>query len=86
MSSGAAFWSTVAIGIAATAVVGAVVWLMTLAEQRRDAQKLEILRADLSREAGRRGWAESDPPGELTPGTLGTVLPDTPSRLPSGDC
>lgn len=76
MASGAAFWSVVAVIVVGGAVVGALIWLITAAQRRAEESKTGALRADLLREAGHRGWAESDPPAELTWRGLGTVVPD----------
>ncbi|WJK40660.1 hypothetical protein O7608_30450 [Solwaraspora sp. WMMA2056] len=80
MSSGAAFWSVLALAVVGGAVVGVLIWLGTAAQRRAEELEIGALRADLLREAGHRGWVESDPPAELTWRGLGTVIPDEKRR------
>ncbi|MFY1695873.1 hypothetical protein [Solwaraspora sp. WMMA2101] len=80
MSDSAVFLGVVAISAAATAVAGALIWVMVAAQRRAEESEIDALRADLLREAGRSGWVESDPPAELTWRGLATVIPDEKRR------
>lgn len=76
VSGWTAFGWVVAITAGGGLVVLALIWLLVRGEQRRDAQLVHQLRAELLPEAARTGWVESEPGPELTRWGLGTVLPD----------